>query len=355
MAAENKNRRNNPIIAFMEEFNISKTDIIIYSACILALFVSVAVFMFFSKDYEKKMKANESITEELKESASLKDKQEEIKKDFENISEMTLGLRNRFLSEKQINDFKEVVKKLAKEYKCDKIDVNEKAEAREQDTFYSIRRDGVDTKAKLTFRKKAIDFSFQMTLGNFIGFLRALESCNKMIEIPPFRISRGDDDNNVKLTSFTIYVFVVPATLDNDLRQVLEEVTFEEYITPVNLAERAQVVQVKEKKIMVKEVVKASSGEWDIKPIFKPIKPPPPKPIVPPKELKYMMAIGAGKFAFTMHGDNNRPYYVTVGGVLETKNNEKIPGYESLILKSADKAGRSFVFEMEDVTGELKR
>ena len=352
MAVENK-QKSNPIIAFMEEFNISRTDIIIYSACLLMLVAGAAAFMFFSRQMVNKQKDYEEITNDLIESGELKQKQAVIKKEFESIRSLTLDLRNKFLSEKQINDFKEAVKKLAKDYKCDRIDATERAEARDQDIFYNVRINGIDTKKKLSFKKKSIEFTFQMTLGNFVGFLKALESSNKMIEIPPFRITRGDDENSVKLTSFVVYAYVVPAQLDIDLRSILEDVTFEDQITPVFLKEKAQVIQVKEKKLTVKEVVKGSTGSWDIRPIFRPIKPPPPKPIVPPKELRYMMAVGAGKVAFTLGGDMTKIYIAAPGDILETKAKEKIPGYETLILKSADKS--TFTFEMEEVSGELSK
>ena len=353
MADTNKKRKVNPLMAFAEEYNISRVDVIIYSACILVLAIAIGVFALFSKDMVKKQMAYKEITNDLIESGELKQKQLEIKKDYENINSMTLDLRNRFLSDKQINDFKEAVKKLAKEYKCERIDATERAEARDQDTFYTVRINGMDTKKKLTLKKKSIEFTFQMTLGNFVGFLKSLESCNKIIEVPPFRISRGDDDNTVKLTSFVVYAYVVPNQLDFDLKTVLNNVTFEEHITPVNIKEKAQVVQIREKKIAVKEVVRTNAGQWDISPIFRPIKPPPPKPIVPPKDLRYFMASGGGKYAFVLGGDTSKVYIAGAGDIVETKAKEKIPGYENLVLKSFDKS--SFIFEMEEVSGELSK
>ena len=355
MAAANKNRQNNPLIAFMEEFNISSTDVIIYSACILALILSISIFMFFSKDMVNKQKEYEEITDTLTESESLKIKQAEITRDYENISDMTLDLRNRFMSEKQLNDFKEAIKKLAKEFKSDRIDATEKAESKDMSATIVVRERGREVVRNIIFKKRLVEFTFQMTLGNFVGMLKSLENCNKMIEIPPFRITRGDDDNNIKVTSFVINVYVVPDQLDKDLRTILDEVTFEDYITPINLGEKAQVVPIIEKKQFVREVVKTTAGQLTINPIFKPIKPPPPKPIVPPKELKYMMAIGGGKYVFVFNGDNSKMFIGSAGSTLETKSKEKIPGYDALILKSIDAKGRSFVFEMDEVVGELKR
>ena len=354
MAAQTPKIPKKTLFEVLEEYNISKVDLMIYASCLLVFFVSIVVFTFFSRDLVKKQKIYKAASEEYDSSLMLKSEEAQITQSYSVLDTAAYDLRNKFLSEKQVNDFKEAVKKLALKYGCDKIDATERSEPADDAKSFTVKtKDGEQRTIVIKFKRRAMDFNFQMTLGNFFGFLKSLENSNKMIDVQPFRLAQGDAKNTVRLNNFVVMVYVVPANLDKELADLIGNVNFEEHISAVELGAKAQVVPVNEKKIMVKETVKTKNGEWDIRPVFRTIEPPPPPKPVPPAELRYMMGSG-DIIVFSFNNDQNTPFYAKVGEVLKTRGeNKTIPGYETLKLKSISKMG--FVLEMEDVTGELSK
>ncbi|MFH1074440.1 MAG: hypothetical protein V1752_05050 [Candidatus Firestonebacteria bacterium] len=352
MAAQNKTPKKT-ILDILEEYNISKADLIIYASCLFVFIISVAMFVFFSLNLAKKQNDYKGFSEEYDSSQTLKTKEAQITEAYSVLDTSACELRNRFLSEKQVNDFKEVVKKLAKKYGCDKMDATERAEPVDLvKSFVIKKKDGTKDTIKVKFKRRSMEFNFQMTLGNFFGFLKSFENSNKMIEVQPFRLAQGDSKNTVKLNNFNVMVYIVPADLDKELADLIGDVKFEEYVTDVMLGEKAQVVPITEKKIMVKETVKTKDGEWDIRPIFKVIEPPKPKAPVPPAELRYFIS-ASPVFGFTYNNEQNNPYYAKVGGILKNRSNKTIPNYDNLKLIEVTKTG--FVLEMDEVTGELSK
>jgi len=353
MAAQNIKTPKKTLLEMLEAYNISKLDLIIYSSCLFVFIVSLGIFIFFSGDLLLKQNDYKELSEDFDGSQMLKTQEAEITAGFAAMDKAVFGLRNKFLSEKQVNDFKEAVKKLAKKYGCDKIDATERSEPVDSiESFLVKTKDGEKKTLKIKFKKRSMEFTFQMTLGNFFGFLKSLENSNKMIEILPFRVAQGDEPNTVRLNNFVVMVYVVPIELDKELADLVGDVTFEDHITDVLLGDKAQVVPVTEKKILVRENVKTRDGAWDIRPIFRVIEAPKPPAVVPPVELKYFMTAG-NTFLFTYNNDNNNPFYATPGGILKTRDGKTIPNYDTLKLVEVTKMG--FILEMEDVKGELSK
>ncbi|MEI6845676.1 MAG: hypothetical protein WCK36_01350 [Candidatus Firestonebacteria bacterium] len=353
MAVQTSKAPKKTLLEMLEVYNISKIDLIIYSSCLFVFVVSLSMFVFFSGDLKSRQNNYRELSEDFDSSQMLKSQEDKINKEFSTLDKEVFGLRNRFLSEKQVNDLKEAVKKLAKKYGCDRIDATERSEPVDSiENFIITTKDGQKKTLKIKFRKRSMEFTFQMTLGNFFGFLKSLETSNKMIEILPFRVAQGDDKNIVRLNNFVLMVYVVPADLDKELAGLIGDVTFEDHISDVILGEKAQIVPVTEKKILVKENVKTKEGDWDIRPIFRTVEPPKPKEVVPPVELKYFMTAG-NTYLFTFNNDQNSPYYGTPGGILKTRDGKTIPKYDTLKILEVTKMG--FVFEMDEVTGELSK
>jgi len=353
MAAQNSKTQKKTILALLEGYNISKVDLIIYASCLLVFVVSVAMFVFFSGDLVKKQKDYTEYSEDYDSSLMIKTQEAQLTEAFSVLDTAAFELRNKFLSEKQVGDFKEAVKNLAKKYGCDRMDATERSEPSDTTELFKVKsKDGVEKVIRIKFKRRSLEFNFQMTLGNFFGFLKSFETSNKMLEIQPFRLAQGDNKNSVRLNNFNVMVYVVPSELDKELVDLIGDVTFEDHISDVLLREKAQVVPITEKRIMVKETVKTKDGEWNIKPIFRPMDPPKPKQIIPPGELRYFIASNP-IYGFTYNNDTNNVYYAMVGGILKTRDNKTIPNYDSLKLLQITKMG--FILEMDDVTGELSK
>jgi hypothetical protein len=357
MAAQNSKIQKKTLMEVLEGYNINKIDLVIYASCLSVFVVSVVLFVFFTGDLIRKQNDYRELSEEYDSSQTLKAQEAQITEAYSVLDLSAYDLRNRFLSEKQVNDFKEAVKKLALKYGCAKIDATERAEPSDSTEKYNIKvktKDG-DTETKsivIKFKKRSMDFTFQMTLGNFFGFLKSLENSNKMIEVQPFRMAQGDTKNTIRLNNFVVMVYVVPVGLDKELADLIGDVNFEDQITGVLLGEKAQVVPITEKKILVKETVKTKDGEWDIRPIFRTIEPPKPKEPVPPTELRYFIS-ASPIFGFTYNNDMNNAYFAKIGDVLKTKDNKTIPNYDTLRLIKVTHMG--FIMEMDDVTSELSK
>ncbi|OGF51381.1 MAG: hypothetical protein A2044_00100 [Candidatus Firestonebacteria bacterium GWA2_43_8] len=355
MAAQNSKKPSQiqALMTMLEGYNISKVDLIIYASCLLVFFVSIFMFAFFSRDLVSKQREYKELSEEYDSALMLKTQEVKINEAYAVLDVSAFELRNKFLSEKQVNDFKESVKILAKKYNCDRIDATERAEPVEQVESYNVKgKDGETKVLKIKFKKRSMEFSFQMTLGNFFGFLKSLETSNKMLEVQPFRLAQGDSRNSVRLNNFVILVYVVPADLDKEIVDLIGDVNFEQNVSEVQLGEKAQVVPITEKKVLVKETVKTKDGEWDLRPVFKTFEPPPPPKVVPPVELKYFIS-ASPVFGFVYNNDTNTPYYAKVGDVLKTREGKTIPNYDALKLIEVKQMG--FVLEIDGITGELSK
>lgn len=356
MAIINNKNAKKSLLSVFQEYNISKVDIIIYASILFVLVATAGVFIFLSKSYINKQNIYEEVSQDAIDFEGLKKKEAQITKDFANLDASINNLRNKFFSEKQVNEFKEEVKKLAKTYKCDRIDVTEGAESREQVESLKIKtRDGEVKTVNIKFKKRSVDFFFQMSLGNFTGFLKSLETCNKMLEIQPFRIAQGDEKNVVKLTKFNVMLYMLPAELETALKGLTGAVTFEDFANQVKLGEKVEVHPINVKNVLAYEIVKAKGvEEWKLLPIFRTIEPPKPKLKVPPADLRIVSSSGS-LVAFMYNKDANNIYYGTVGGNLETRDKKRIAGYEAMKLIEINQKKGFVVLELDEVTGELSR
>lgn len=333
------------IVALLEEHNISKVDIIIYSVCILFLVFAFSLFFIFKNDLQNKIIERNRKSARFDTALGLKSNAEQIRTDFNSLKDQSTKLKSMFLNTNKISEFVDYVRNLAKAYRAsDGLSVSPTAMSTKEersfkmpsevyDYFFQngvfknpLNTSGETVKFKITFYKKQIRVGMELTLGNLLAFLYCLEHSSKFIEVSNVNIT-GGDVNSIRV-DMNIFAYSLNEGLQNRLKVICpgNQVLPEEEIRLTGAYPTVQPVVIE--RVLEKEILTYPDGKViEIRPIFRTPGPPPPPPKAKPDDLKVEVIVND----LVGFSSNNNTYFAKPGEILKTRNKRNtVEGFPKL-------------------------
>jgi hypothetical protein len=238
--------KKNKLSTWLEELNISKVDIIIYSVSLVVFITLIIIFILISNSLQSKIKERQNKARRYEKALTLKSEADKIKLDYSNLPQMCEDLLNKFVSPNEVADFMEYIKTTATRCKAREISTSpspmisseektflipdevadffvEKGVFKESDFIFTEKGKNI----KVVFVKQPLRLDMDITLGNLLAFFYCLENSSKYIDVSSLNISGGGESESVRV-SMTINSYQLPKMLVNAINAILSE-------TPINV------------------------------------------------------------------------------------------------------------------------
>lgn len=339
------------IIALLEEYNVSKVDIIIYSVSIVLFILSVAVFFYFKNDLQNKIAERNIKNRRYDTAMGLKRDSEQIRSDYAKLKEKVSNLRSMFLEQKKLSEFIDYVSIKAKEYRAsDSLAVSPTAMSQKEDKWFKMSFDiynfffqnGIyknpplpdkeTMRVRAQFIKQQIRDSMELTLGNLLAFLYCMENSSKFMEVTNVILVGGE--SNIVRVDMNIYAYLLSDSLGKKLKVICADAGISAEDNKITLKVSYPTVKpVIKERLLEKEMITLGDDLKDIRPIFRIPGPPPAEiPIFPPG--LNIAAVAYPVVAFVL---DNTTYFGKEGEgpIMRDLRNKKgtIPNYPNLKIK----------------------
>jgi len=238
--------KKNKLKAVLEELNVNKVDIIVYSVSLVIFIILIVIFILISNSLQIKIKEKQSKSRKYEKALTLKSEAEKIKSEYSNLPQMCEDLLNKFVSPNEVADFMEYIKTTATKCKAREISTSpspmisteektffipdevadffvEKGVFKENDFIFTEKGKNI----KVVFVKQPLRLDMDITLGNLLAFFYCLENSSKYIDVSNLNISGGGESETVRV-SMTINSYQLPKMLVNAINAILAE-------TPINI------------------------------------------------------------------------------------------------------------------------
>ena len=345
------------ISGLLEEYNVSKVDIIIYFASGLLLILALGMFFYLKSDLQGRMQERDRKNRKYDTALGLKSNAEQIKIDFAGLKDRSAQLRTMFLEQKKMAEFVDFVRSLAKAYRStDALAVSPTAMSVRDERYFNMPTEVYDyffesglfpnpavpgenttVRYKISFIKQQVRVGMELSLGNLLAFLYCLENSSKFMEVSNISLVGGD--KNIIRVDMNIYAYL----LNDGLKKRLKVISPGTETTPVEreedkirlLVRYPTVLPIVKDRVVEKEIVTLPDGTiMDIRPIFRTPGPPPPPPVACPQGLTVQVII-KDLVGFDYGGTT---YFATLrtSPVVKTKKGKIIDGFPNLKLVSID-------------------
>ena len=201
-------------IPILKDYNIDKVDLIIYGISLVLIIGAIFAFVFVSgkdRDAQRQIKVKQ---QRLKVFGELQTDEAKIKESYAKLPDRAQGLYDRFLAQDDVNTYTFFVKKLADKFKANNfgIDPGKGMAGSEPRTFLvsdavaeylisknvfnpAVFEDNPDGGKKITlkFAKLSVRVSMELSFGNLVAFLYAIENSSKYTEVASISIFGAAD------------------------------------------------------------------------------------------------------------------------------------------------------------------
>ncbi len=367
MAGENKG------IPILRDYNIDKVDLIIYGASLVLLLVAIFAFAFISgkdRDAQRQIKVKAT---RLKVFGELQSNEVQIKEKYAKLPGRAQDLYDRFLAQDDVNTYTFFVKRLADKFKANNfgIDPGKGMAGNEPKTFLvsdavaeylisknafnpSVFEDNPDGGKKLTlkFAKLSVRVSMELSFGNLVAFLYAIENSSKYTEVAAISIF-GTSDISQKESKVRVDMVVncfgrseefkrqVYSVLPVDKKLIESQNNVLVALPIVSLGSNPQA-----QFFGRNEAVDFGDYSRTVHPVFYAHTPGDIKcPQVIPNNIRYSAIVG-DIIAFT---DGTTTYFGQTGGFITNKG-KPILGFEKLLLKEINSAEHTITLQNQAIS-----
>ncbi|MFH1824065.1 MAG: hypothetical protein ABH873_02415 [Candidatus Firestonebacteria bacterium] len=225
---------------WLEEFNINKTDIIIYSVNLGILIILIIMFILISNDLQNKIGQRRSNAKKYEKALTLKSEADKIKLAYSTLPKVCEILLDKFVAQNEMSDFVEYVKTMATTFKGKEISASPSPTSFEEKIF-SVPDEVADffvekgvfkendfiltqkgKNMKVVFTKQPLRIDMGMSLGNLLAFLYCLENSSKYINVASLSLSGGGESDSVRV-SMTVNGYQLSKGLIDRIHSILSE------------------------------------------------------------------------------------------------------------------------------------